>query len=257
MARQNFIGFVVSQGKMDKTIKVRVLQKVFNKKVHKEFFKRKDYLVHDQANICREGDMVRIEATRPLSARKFFAVAEIKRNKGQEFIRYQTEAKDMVNQEEREKAIDFLKRRDIIDETKTDSLYNDLNEIKELKKYKNLSELSEEDQAKILKLKEKYYINTNWENDSILKESIINKENDLFETDLVKISNKLSDLNLSIKLNSKINELINDESSETFKIISTKMNITNETKKNIKKNLIKKFLKTTPSDELIKLGIVI
>ncbi|GME73069.1 unnamed protein product [[Candida] boidinii] len=257
MARQNFIGFVVSQGKMDKTIKVRVLQKVFNKKVHKEFFKRKDYLVHDQANICREGDMVRIEATRPLSARKFFAVAEIKRNKGQEFIRYQTEAKDMVNQEEREKAIDFLKRRDIIDETKTDSLYNDLNEIKDLKKYKNLSELSEEDQTKILKLKEKYYINTNWENDSILKESIINKENDLFETDLVKISNKLSDLNLSIKLNSKISELINDESSETFKIISTKMNITNETKKNIKKNLIKKFLKTTPNDELIKLGIVI
>lgn len=257
MARQNFIGFVVSQGKMDKTIKVRVLQKVFNKKVHKQFFKRKDYLVHDQANICREGDMVRIEATRPLSARKFFAVAEIKRNKGQEFIRYQSEAKDMVNQEEREKAIDFLKRRDIIDETKTDSLYNDLNEIKDLKKYKNLSELSEEDQTKILKLKEKYYINTNWENDSILKESIINKENDLFETDLVKISNKLSDLNLSIKLNSKISELINDESSETFKIISTKMNITNETKKNIKKNLIKKFLKTTPNDELIKLGIVI
>ncbi|GME92911.1 unnamed protein product [[Candida] boidinii] len=257
MARQNFIGFVVSQGKMDKTIKVRVLQKVFNKKVHKQFFKRKDYLVHDQANICREGDMVRIEATRPLSARKFFAVAEIKRNKGQEFIRYQSEAKDMVNQEEREKAIDFLKRRDIIDETKTDSLYNDLNEIKDLKKYKNLNELSEQDQEKILKLKEKYYINTNWENDSILKESIINKENDLFETDLIKISNKLSDLNLSIKLNSKINELINDESSETFKIISNKMNITNETKKNIKKNLIKKFLKTTPNDELIKLGIVI
>ncbi|OWB63275.1 hypothetical protein B5S29_g4240 [[Candida] boidinii] len=257
MARQNFIGFVVSQGKMDKTIKVRVLQKVFNKKVHKQFFKRKDYLVHDQANICREGDMVRIEATRPLSARKFFAVAEIKRNKGQEFIRYQSEAKDMVNQEEREKAIGFLKRRDIIDETKTDSLYNDLNEIKDLKKYKNLNELSEQDQEKILKLKEKYYINTNWENDSILKESIINKENDLFETDLIKISNKLSDLNLSIKLNSKINELINDESSETFKIISNKMNITNETKKNIKKNLIKKFLKTTPNDELIKLGIVI
>lgn len=257
MARQNFIGFVVSQGKMDKTIKVRVLQKVFNKKVHKQFFKRKDYLVHDQANICREGDMVRIEATRPLSARKFFAVAEIKRNKGQEFIRYQSEAKDMVNQEEREKAIDFLKRRDIIDETKTDSLYNDLNEIKDLKKYKNLNELSEQDQEKILKLKEKYYINTNWENDSILKESIINKENDLFETDLIKISNKLSDLNLSIKLNSKINELINDESSETFKIISNKMNITNETKKNIKKNLVKKFLKTTPNDELIKLGIVI
>ena len=58
MARQNFVGLVVSQGKMQKTVKVRVESKVFNKKINKELFHRKDYLVHDEGGISREGRCV-------------------------------------------------------------------------------------------------------------------------------------------------------------------------------------------------------
>ncbi|GME82992.1 unnamed protein product [Ambrosiozyma monospora] len=153
MARQNFIGFVVSQGKMDKTIKVRVLQKVFNKKVSKDYYKKKDYLVHDEANICREGDLVRIEATRPLSARKFFSVAEIKRNKGQQFLKYQSESKTRVLEEEHQKMADFLQRRKLNDANVKESLYSDLNKITSLK---TKEELSEEELKKIADLKAKY-----------------------------------------------------------------------------------------------------
>lgn len=35
MARQNFIGLVVSQGKMNKTIKVQVERKTFNRIINK------------------------------------------------------------------------------------------------------------------------------------------------------------------------------------------------------------------------------
>lgn len=77
MARQNFLGLVVSQGKMQKTVKVRVETKVFNKKINKELFHRRDYLVHDEGEISREGDLVRIEATRPLSKRKFLPLQKL------------------------------------------------------------------------------------------------------------------------------------------------------------------------------------
>ncbi|EJS44154.1 mrps17p [Saccharomyces arboricola H-6] len=111
MARQNFLGLVVSQGKMQKTVKVRVERKVFNKKINKELFHRKDYLVHDEGEISREGDLVRIEATRPLSKRKFFAIAEIIRNKGQQFALYESEAQLSVAKEEAQKVHEFLDKR--------------------------------------------------------------------------------------------------------------------------------------------------
>lgn len=111
MARQNFLGLVVSQGKMQKTVKVRVETKVFNKRINKELFHRKDYLVHDEGEISREGDLVRIEATRPLSKCKFFAIAEIIKNKGQQFALYQSQAKVNVAQDEAEKTQQFLQRR--------------------------------------------------------------------------------------------------------------------------------------------------
>ncbi|KAK9457862.1 hypothetical protein V1511DRAFT_491073 [Dipodascopsis uninucleata] len=88
MVRQNFIGLVVSHGKMSKTIKVRVNNPQFNPRYKMVVNRRKDYLVHDEAEVCRSGDVVRIEATRPISARKHFAVAEIKSNKGQQFDQY-------------------------------------------------------------------------------------------------------------------------------------------------------------------------
>ncbi|KAK9322069.1 hypothetical protein V1517DRAFT_353282 [Lipomyces orientalis] len=86
--RQNFVGLVVSQGKMAKTIKVQVQIPVHNPRYKMVINKRRDFLVHDEGEICREGDIVRIESTRPLSARKFFAVAEVKTAYGQELQKY-------------------------------------------------------------------------------------------------------------------------------------------------------------------------
>lgn len=99
MAKQNFVGLVVSQGKMAKTVKVRVQKKTYDKKVHKEIFKRKDYLVHDEAEMCKEGDIVRIESIPKILAQKFFAIAEIKVNKGQQFAMYDTMAREKVARE--------------------------------------------------------------------------------------------------------------------------------------------------------------
>lgn len=111
MARQNFIGMVVSRGKMDKTVKVRVQTQRYDTRVHKEIFGRKDYLVHDEGNLCSEGDLVRIESIPKISSRKYFAVAEIKVNKGQQFEAYETLAKQRVAQEVQRSAEAFLARR--------------------------------------------------------------------------------------------------------------------------------------------------
>lgn len=124
MARQNFVGLVVSQGKMAKTVKVRVQSKGYDVKVNKEVLKRKDYLVHDEGELCKEGDIVRIEAIPKISPRKYFAVAEIKVNKGQQFALYEQLAKEKVAQEEKAKILDFLLKRNELESiiTKIDDL---------------------------------------------------------------------------------------------------------------------------------------
>lgn len=111
MARQNFVGLVVSQGKMQKTAKVRVQTKTYDSVVHKEIIRRKDYLVHDEGDLCREGDIVRIEAIPKISARKYFAVAEIKVNKGQQFALYEQLANEKVKREEQLQIERFFARR--------------------------------------------------------------------------------------------------------------------------------------------------
>lgn len=117
MARQNFVGLVVSQGKMNKTVKVRVQTKAYDTRVHKEVIQRKDYLVHDEGNLCKEGDVVRIESIPKISSRKFFAIAEIKVNKGQQFALYEKLAKEKVAQEEKQKITEFLQRRTEFEKT--------------------------------------------------------------------------------------------------------------------------------------------
>ncbi|ODV87377.1 hypothetical protein CANARDRAFT_217426, partial [[Candida] arabinofermentans NRRL YB-2248] len=211
MARQNFIGFVISQGKMEKTIKVRVLQKVFNKKLQKEYFRRKDYLVHDEASICREGDLVRIEATRPLSARKSFAVAEIKRNKGQQFAKYESQAKLKVIEEENAKSIEFLNRRELNSNNVNESLYSDLKDLSILKQNE---ELQNEEIERIKKLKEKYGI-TNWD------EEFENKE--LLVSDITYLTSKIENLKLDLEISEKLNDLLSNEDSIAFKTVAEKM----------------------------------
>ncbi|SCU81070.1 LAME_0B05534g1_1 [Lachancea meyersii CBS 8951] len=143
MARQNFVGLVVSQGKMLKTVKVRVETKVFNKRINKELFSRKDYLVHDEEGVSREGDLVRIEATRPLSKRKFFSIAEILKNKGQQFALFESEAKQQVSQEEAQKTREFLSRREAV-ESNDSVLLRDIHTIqKALAQGQDAQELAE------------------------------------------------------------------------------------------------------------------
>ncbi|CAM0139815.1 hypothetical protein VKS41_000800 [Umbelopsis sp. WA50703] len=74
--RQNFIGMVVSTA-MSKTVKVKVVRQKLHPIVLKTIRSHKNYLAHDENSKCALGDIVRIEACRPLSKRKHFSVAEV------------------------------------------------------------------------------------------------------------------------------------------------------------------------------------
>ena len=78
--RKRLVGLVVSD-KMDKTVVVRVERTVRHPRYGKVLRRRKKYKVHDEANECRVGDLVRIVESRPISREKRWAVEEIvKRN---------------------------------------------------------------------------------------------------------------------------------------------------------------------------------
>ena len=73
-------GVVVSAGKMDKTVVVKVVSRV-KSPIYKKVVKRtKKFKAHDEQNICGIGDTVRIMETRPLSKDKYFRVVEIIEN---------------------------------------------------------------------------------------------------------------------------------------------------------------------------------
>ncbi|KAI8099523.1 30S ribosomal protein S17 [Halteromyces radiatus] len=77
--RQNFVGMVVSNA-MQKTVKVKVIRQKLHPVVLKTMKTHKNYLAHDENQLCGLGDVVRIEACRPLSKHKKFTVAEIVRS---------------------------------------------------------------------------------------------------------------------------------------------------------------------------------
>ena len=68
---------VVSSTKMDKTITVMVQWKEKHPIYGKYMNKTKKYHVHDEKNECREGDIVRIMETRPLSRTKRWRLLQI------------------------------------------------------------------------------------------------------------------------------------------------------------------------------------
>jgi len=69
-------GKVVSN-RMDKTISVAI-ERVVRHPVYGKYIKRTTkVLAHDEANECREGDVVSISECRPLSRRKSWRVVEI------------------------------------------------------------------------------------------------------------------------------------------------------------------------------------
>ena len=76
MANDTRMGIVTSS-KMDKTIVVTVYRTVKHPLYKKIIKRKKRYIAHDEFNRCKEGDLVMIEATRPLSKRKRWRLVKI------------------------------------------------------------------------------------------------------------------------------------------------------------------------------------
>ncbi|MGY6520453.1 MAG: 30S ribosomal protein S17 [Mongoliitalea sp.] len=74
--RKERIGKVVSN-KMEKSITVAVERKVKHPIYGKFVAKTTKFMVHDEKNDAREGDVVRISETRPLSKNKRWRLVEI------------------------------------------------------------------------------------------------------------------------------------------------------------------------------------
>ena len=72
------VGTVVSS-KMDKTVVVKVTRHAEHPLYGKRIVKAKKYVAHDEENVCRVGDQVRIRETRPLSKTKRWELLEIVR----------------------------------------------------------------------------------------------------------------------------------------------------------------------------------
>ena len=71
------IGEVVSAGKLDKTVVVKVVSRVKNPIYKKVVQKSKTFKAHDENNECGIGDTVKIMETRHYSKDKYFRVVEI------------------------------------------------------------------------------------------------------------------------------------------------------------------------------------
>ncbi len=69
-------GRVVSD-KMDKTVTVLVERKVKHPLIGKVISKSKKFHAHDETNTCKEGDLVTITESRPLSKTKSWVVSKI------------------------------------------------------------------------------------------------------------------------------------------------------------------------------------
>ena len=75
MPKRVLAGRVVSD-KMEKTVTVSVERQVMHP-LYKKFIRRsKKYAAHDEGNVCKVGDLVRIEECPPISKRKTWVVVE-------------------------------------------------------------------------------------------------------------------------------------------------------------------------------------
>ncbi len=70
-------GVVISAGKMDKTVVVKVTYRVKDPLYKKVVQKSKKFKAHDENNECGIGDTVLIMETRPLSKDKYHRVVKI------------------------------------------------------------------------------------------------------------------------------------------------------------------------------------
>ncbi|XVF44160.1 hypothetical protein PTKIN_Ptkin02bG0098300 [Pterospermum kingtungense] len=73
---KSLVGIVVSN-KMQKSVVVAV-DRLFHNKLYSGYIKRTSkFMAHDKNNQCNIGDRVKLDASRPLSKRKHWVVAEI------------------------------------------------------------------------------------------------------------------------------------------------------------------------------------
>lgn len=79
---REMLGVVVKSGKMDKTITVKCRWQVWNRKYGVYYRRTGKYLVHDEENFCRAGDIVVIKSCRKVSDRKAFYVRNIAKQAG-------------------------------------------------------------------------------------------------------------------------------------------------------------------------------
>ena len=75
-SRKTRVG-VVTSNKMDKSIVLTVERRLRHPIYGKFVKKSKKFMAHDEKNECNIGDTVRIEESRPLSARKRWSLVEI------------------------------------------------------------------------------------------------------------------------------------------------------------------------------------
>ena len=76
MPKKEKQGIVVSN-KMDKTIVVRVAEYASHPKYKKIIESNKNYKAHDENNVCKVGDTVRIIESRPISGDKRWTLSEV------------------------------------------------------------------------------------------------------------------------------------------------------------------------------------
>jgi small subunit ribosomal protein S17 len=74
--RKEFTGRVISD-KMQKTIVVRIMRMAKHAKYGRIIRKYNKFKAHDEKNIAKIGDTVRIQETRPLSKDKRFRLIEV------------------------------------------------------------------------------------------------------------------------------------------------------------------------------------
>lgn len=241
MAKQNFVGMVISHGKMNKTVKVRVQRLKFNPIISKEVIRFTDFLVHDEANKCKEGDIVRIQYIRPLSARKSFAVTDILKNKGLSWIKYREEAPAKVAAEELQKVAEYKEER-----LKASGQNGNVTVAEEMENFRKLNALSKkpnrlaEEDKYIEEMKQKY--NISWPN-----------ETPLYELEIDQVRKRLEELNVKItkkNFSSYASQLLENEPEKANEIlISLGKSEPTKLAKNIKKNILMKYFVKNPPAE--------
>lgn len=77
MNSRKIIEGIVSSNKMQKSITIQETRSVLDPKYKKRVKKTKKYMAHDEKNVAKIGDLVRIEESRPLSKKKRWTLLEV------------------------------------------------------------------------------------------------------------------------------------------------------------------------------------